>query len=390
MSTRLERILIVEDNAEISSMIARQTLQPLGYTVGVVRTAAAAIQEVSRFTPDVLIVNLKLPDLSGKDLLVALSSQGLEVPIIVLSEVGFENDIIQAFRLGASEYLFWPAGEAEMISVIERVLRQVRSKREREMLSRQLNQTNQELQRRVRELTTIFALGKAVTSITDQQALFDKIVEGAVYVSEAECGWLLLRQEQSRAFLLSAQRNLPESIASQVNKPWDDGISSLVGVSGESLSVHGEPLKRFKISRLGQSILIVPVKVKSEVFGLLVVLRKTPRPFSSSNQALLEAVADYASISLANARLFKVLDERVRAFHQAAEAAQARERSKDESLKKIRQELNIPLRDADQGITALLSSENEQLNPAQVDQLRTAQEKLMRVLQKLENLEKLN
>jgi two-component system NtrC family sensor kinase len=307
--------------------------------------------------------------------------------VIVLSEAGSESDIIQAFRLGAADYLFWPAGEAEMISVLERVLQGVRAKRERETLSHQLNQTNQELQRRVRELTTIFALGKAVTSITNQAALLDKIVEGAVYVSEADYGWLLLRQEQGRSFTLSAQRNLPETLASQINKPWDDGISSLVGVSGESLSVHGEPLKRFKISRLGQSILIVPIKVKGEIFGLLVVLRKPLRPFSSSSQALMEAVADYASISLVNARLFHVLEARVRAFHQAAEAAQARERAKDESLKKIRQELKVPLSEAGQVVVSLLNSDHEQLNPVMVNQLRSAHEKLRRALQGLETLE---
>ena len=385
----LERILIVEDDAAISDVIAYQTLQPLGYQVGLVRTAAAAIQEVQRFSPDVLIANLNLPGLSGKDLLVALSAQGLEVPVIVLSQAGSENDIIQAFRLGATDYLFWPAGEAEIISVLERVLKQVRARRERDTLARQLNQTNQELQRRVRELTTIFALGKAVTSITNQAALLDKIVEGAVYVSEADCGWLLLRQEQGRPFLLSAQRNLPEGIASQINKPWDDGISTLVGVSGESLSIHGEPLKRFKISRLGQSILIVPIKVKSENFGLLVVLRKAPRPFSSSNQALLEAVADYASISLVNARLFQVLEERVRAFHQAAEAAETRERSKDEILKKIRQELSIPLNEAGLALASLLNSENVGLHTDLANQLLTAHDKLRWVLQELETLDKI-
>ena len=386
MGTPRERILIVENNLDVSNLIARHTLQPLGYKVEVVKTAANAIQEAVRFSPDVIMTNLLLPGLSGKDLLVALNSQGLETPVIVISESGMESDVIQAFRLGAADYLRWPAREAEIVSVVERVLQQVRVSRERESLSRQLTQTNQELQRRVRELTTIFAIGKAVTSLTDQQALFDKLVEGSIYISDADSGWLLLREDNKRLYILKAQQNLPESVAEKINQPWDDGVSSLVGLSGEPLSIHGEPLKRFKLSRLGQSVLVTPVKVRNEVIGLLVVVRKLPRPFGPNVQALLEAVADYASISLVNARLFKVLEDRARAMQQAAESAQQNEKRKDEILKSVKIELSSSLAGANETVTSLLVGENSRLNATQKNLLRTAQEKLQHSAQVLDTL----
>jgi len=310
MSSQRERVLLVENNREISELISRQALQPLGYRVETVTSVPLAIQEAARYFPDLIIANLKLPELSGKDLLVALSSQGLDIPVIVLSEEETGSDIIQAFRLGAADFLLWPVRETEVLSAVERVLGQVRARREREALSRQLNQTNQELQRRVRELTTLSAIGKAMTSNTDPSSLFERIVEGAVTMAEADSGWLLLRHEPGKAFLLGAQRNLPEVIAARINQPWDDGISSLVAVSGEPLSIHGDPIKRFKISRLGLSVLVMPVKAKSTVIGLLTMLRRAAVPFSPNCQALLEAVTDYASISIVNARLFKALEER--------------------------------------------------------------------------------
>jgi two-component system NtrC family sensor kinase len=323
MKTTRERVLLVEFDPEISDLIARQTLQAVGYQVQIVHSASAALQEISRYSPDVILTNLNLPDLSGKDLLVALASQSMDAPVIVIAHQGMESDLIQAFRLGAADYLLWPTREAEVVSAVERVFKQVRSRRERETLARQLKQTNNELQQRVRELTTIFAIGKAVTSITKQSDLFEKIVEGAVYVTEADCGWLLLREVRSKTFNLAAQRNLPKTIALKINHPWDDGISSLVALSGETLSISGEPLARFKVSQLGQSALVVPVKLKKEVVGLLVVVRKAPNPFSPSNKTLLEAVADYASISLVNASLFRALEERAHSMQHAAEAALA-------------------------------------------------------------------
>lgn len=320
--TPKEKILVVDNNLQDLDLIARQALTPLGYAVKTAEFASTGIQQALAFAPDVLIANLRLPDLSGKDLLVALNSQGIETPVILMADEGMEHDLIQAFRLGATDYLSKPLREAEVVSAVERALSGVRARRERETLARQLEKANQELQRRVRELTTIFSLGKAVTSITNQQTLFKTIVDGAVSVSEADRGYLLTRDERNH-YILSAYHNLPQTLTIYLDKPLDDGISSLVALSGETLTIHGAAVARFKISQLGQSAMVVPVKAQKETIGLLVMLRREARPFSPSNQTLLEAVADYASISLVNARLFQALEDRARRLQQALEDARA-------------------------------------------------------------------
>lgn len=386
MKTSRERILLIESDPEISDLVSRQTLQALGYQVQIVRSASAGLQEVNRYHPDVIVTNLILPDLSGKDLIVALTSQGVESPVIVISQQGMESDLIQAFRLGASDYLVCPMREAEIVSAVERVLKQVRARRERETLARQLKQTNNELQQRVRELTTIFAIGKAVTSITNQRELFEKIVEGAVYVTEADCGWLLLREERSKTFNLVAQRNLPKTLVAKLNQPWDDGISSLVALSGETLSISGEPLARFKVSQLGQSTLVVPVKLKKEVVGLLVVVRKAPNPFSASNKTLLEAVADYASISLVNASLFRAVEERARSMQQAAEKALDSDRKKDQALLNFKHEISPKLDKTIKAIESFLAGEDARLNKAHKSVLRNIVENLRNTAETVELL----
>ena len=390
MKTSRERILLVENDPEISDIIARQTLQTLDYRVDITRSAGSAIQEAARLSPDLILAQLDLPGLSGKDLMVALSAQGIEVPVIIIANKGMEADVIQAFRLGAFDYLLWPAREAEIVSAVERVLTQVRLRRERETLARQLKQTNEELHQRVRELTTIFALGKAITSILDQRRLLEKIVEGALYVTEAESGWLLLRDEKNRNFLLSAQKNLPAKITEKLNQPWDDGISSLVALSGETLSIHGDPLERFKVSQLGKSALVTPIKIKKEIIGLLVVIRKAPRPFSSSNKTLLEAVADYASISLVNARLFHISEKRVRTLQETVESAKVSERRKDQFLKNLQRELNKPIRGAMELLNSLLVGENSRLNATQKGVLRSTQEKIKQAAEIVEAIKTLH
>ena len=112
MATPKENVLVVESDPDISDLVVRQTLKPLGYEVSVAQDGAAAIQLALHSAPDLILANLNLRGLSGKDLLVALSSKGIRAPLIVIAEKGQESDVIQAFRLGANDVLFWPARDA--------------------------------------------------------------------------------------------------------------------------------------------------------------------------------------------------------------------------------------------------------------------------------------
>jgi two-component system NtrC family sensor kinase len=232
-----------------------------------------------------------------------------------------EADAVQAFRLGARDYLVKPLREAEVVAAIERSLNDVRLRHERSQLADELAESNRQLERRVRELTTLYGIGKAVTSTTNQGQLFAKLMEGSLYVAEADMGWILLREESSEQLVLRAQKNMPASLAGKLHQAWDDGVSSLVMLSGEALSIHGEGLGQFKLARFGKAALIAPIKVRDQAIGVLCVARQDPRPFSDRDQSMLEAVADYASISLVNARLFQELEARARHLQQLIDQA---------------------------------------------------------------------
>jgi two-component system NtrC family sensor kinase len=303
-----ERILLVEHNSEISDWLIQQTLEPCGYHVCLAADVSSAIQETLIAQPDLVITNLNLPGLSGKDLVVAMSAQGLEVPVIVVAEAGLEADVIQAFRLGASDYLPWPTREEEVMAAVDRAMRHFRTRQERQQLANRLQQTNNELQRRVRELTAISAVGKAVTSLTDITILWNRIVEAAIYMAQADRGWLTISSPDCRSPILVASRNLPVNALGVDGQLWEDDISSLVAASVEPLAVHGEALKRHSLTRLGRAVLVVPIRFREEVIGLLGLARKQEKPFKSSDQTLLQAIADYASVAMVNAGLVQRLE----------------------------------------------------------------------------------
>jgi two-component system NtrC family sensor kinase len=372
MASTGDRILLVENDPEISDIIARQALKSIGYQVDVVQDSSSAIKSSLETPPDLIIADLNLPGLSAKDLLVALTSQGVNTPLLVIANKGQEQDIIQAFRLGAADYLLWPARDAEVVSVVERVLQRVHEIRDRQRLDLKLSETNQELQRTVRELTAIINIGKAVISITDQQRLFQKIVDGALQVAEADIAWLLVRSEKRKTFLLTAHRGLPETWSKKMNMALEDGISGLVSVSGETLGIIGDALLKFRVANLGKSACAVPIKVQKEVIGMLVVVRKEERPFEQLEQTLLEAVADYASISLVNARLF-------RALHDSTQASKDGEKQQNALLESIRSSIMEELQAATYPIDLLLTEKQGQLSAYQRQALQTARAALQRL-----------
>jgi DNA-binding response OmpR family regulator len=367
-----EQILIVESDPDIADLIGRQSLQPLGYQVTVVSEAASALKRAVQTPPDLILANLNLPGLSGKDLIAALSSHGVRSPIIVIAEKGQETDAIQAFRIGASDVIFWPVRDAEVVSIVERALRQTQEKRERIKLDNQLKAVNEEQQRRLRDMTTILSMAKAVVSITDQRVLFDRILESALQLAEADMCWLLLRDERTNTYLLRAQRNLPEAWARKMNQSVDDGISSLVSLSGESLVMNGSPLEKFKIAALGKAVGVIPIKIQSEVIGLLIVVRKKDRGMTRDTQALLEAMADYASISLVNSRLF-------RALAQTAENARANEKQRYATLESVRAAVQGELQAASYPLNLVLTEMPGTLNAEQKKALESVQAALIRM-----------
>ena len=372
MASTGDRILLVENNPKISDLIARQTLIPTGYFVDVIADSNSAVKQALLTPPDLIIADLNLPGLSAKDLLVALAAQGVNTPLLVIANKGQEQEIIQAFRLGAADYLLWPARDAEVISVVERVLSRVHETHDRQRLDLKLSEVNHELQRRTHELAAIINIGKAVVSIPEQRILFQKIVDGALQVSDANIAWLLIRDDASKQFLLVAQRGLPDVLAKKLNMPLDDGISGLVALSGETLSISGEPLLKFRIANLGGAACAVPIKIQKEVIGMLVTVRKEARPFENMEQILLESVSDYASISLVNARLFHALNS-------SAQLSAEEKTRQSALLESVRNSVAEELKSAAYPIELLLTGKAGNLTDIQRQALQSTRAALQRL-----------
>jgi len=114
-------ILIVDDEPPIRRLL-RTSLTAQGYRVVEAETAAAALAEIRDHEPDVVILDLGLPDSDGLTVIETVRRTAA-VPIIVLSSRGDESGKVAALDLGADDYLTKPFGMAELVARIRAALR---------------------------------------------------------------------------------------------------------------------------------------------------------------------------------------------------------------------------------------------------------------------------
>ena len=118
----MARILIIEDNAQLAYGL-RNNLEIDGHTVDVAEDGASGLKASLASAPDLIVLDLMLPQMDGYKVLRSLRDKGLEVPVLILSARGTEADKVMGFRLGADDYVTKPFGVLELLARITAILR---------------------------------------------------------------------------------------------------------------------------------------------------------------------------------------------------------------------------------------------------------------------------
>ena len=121
MSNNKFKILLVEDDANISSFV-ETLLNTNGYQVVKARTCAAGVSAFLSHIPDLVILDLGLPDRDGMEFIRTIRKESV-TPIIVLSARTTERDKVSALDLGANDYISKPFGNGELLARVRAVLR---------------------------------------------------------------------------------------------------------------------------------------------------------------------------------------------------------------------------------------------------------------------------
>jgi DNA-binding response OmpR family regulator len=115
------RVLVAEDDLDLQGFL-RETLEAEGMTVGTASDGTGALLSVGQEPPDIVLLDLDLPDVDGLDVLSAIRRQG-DLPVIVLTGRRLENDRIAGLERGADDYVVKPFSARELVARIRTVLR---------------------------------------------------------------------------------------------------------------------------------------------------------------------------------------------------------------------------------------------------------------------------
>ena len=120
-----DRVLVVEDEKSISGLI-KAILTANGYDVITASTGNEAFSMISSHCPDLVVLDLGLPDMDGMEIIKAVRSW-TSLPVIVVSARSYERDKVQALDMGADDYVTKPFSAAELLARVRVAIRHTRS-----------------------------------------------------------------------------------------------------------------------------------------------------------------------------------------------------------------------------------------------------------------------
>ena len=312
-----EKVLVVDDREDSLEFLTNYILQPNGYQSMTARDGRTGLDLALRENPALIIMDLKMPKMTGLEVLAALQEHDVRIPVILMTFHGSEETAVQAFRLGARDYIIKPYETNEMLHAIDRALTEVRLRRERDQLHEGIMRVNRQLEQRVKELQILYSIGKSVNAMLDLEKLLSRIVDAGLYLTGAEEGSLLLIDKQTGDLYMRAAKNLGEKYARGFRVKVDDTIAGQVVRTGEPYWEAGNAQSlKVKTGYLVKSLAYVQLKMGNNVIGVLLIDNKlSTKPFTANDISLLSALADYAAIAIHNARLY----EQVKGFNQELE-----------------------------------------------------------------------
>jgi class 3 adenylate cyclase/FixJ family two-component response regulator len=302
-----ETILVIDDSQDNLLFLKQYVLEPAGYHVLTAPNGTTGLAEAVRCQPDLLLIDLQMPNMNGIEVIRALRERGLHLPMILMAFHGSEETAIQVFRLGVRDYVIKPFTPEEILASVESALSESRLRKERDALTARLMDANHSLERRLREVSALAGIGRAVTALMDTDELLCRIVEGAVYLARGDHGQVVLYHPQE-GLVTHAIKEPGHSRATISRASTDDRLAQ-VAIESQRAVVATRDQDGASLPAGVTAALYVPLVQGQQAIGAIGVMsHRRGRSFSGNDQSLLGAVADYAAVSLENARLFRELE----------------------------------------------------------------------------------
>jgi response regulator RpfG family c-di-GMP phosphodiesterase len=293
--TESARILVVDDEKVIREILS-EFLTMEGYVVRSVEDGQRALDELKLRPYDMVISDLKMPKLSGLQLLEKITEANINVLTVIMTGFGTVETAIEAMKKGAYDYILKPFKVEEVIHVVQRGLERQRLQAENIRLT---------------EAVTLFKISEAIATSLDIESVLDVILQAVVDEVDADVASLHLADQETERYeerIKVTNRNGTSAGREGVPAP---NVTELLACfnAGQPILAHGVKANKFVDSK-GEhgslaSYCAVPLQVATRIIGVLNVYSFTRgKKFDEGHRKMLSVLASRAATSIENAQLY--------------------------------------------------------------------------------------
>ena len=332
-----KKILTVDDDEFVREVLAAY-LEDSGYEVLQAENGRLGLELFRRETPDLVMLDLRMPEMDGLEVLGRITEESPDTPVILVSGMGTIGDAIKALKLGAWDYIAKPIHDMLVLEhavnkALERAEFIDQRKRYREHLEEEVKKRTVEVEQRREELEKAYTniksevtvrkkaeelLSKinleltmlsdcihAVVRATDEQNLIKEVCQIIIDVGGYEMAWVgFAEQNLKKNVKPVAWMGCNEGFIEIIDISWDDsdrgrgptGTAIRTGMpvvnenTGENKSIQF--LREEMLKRNFNSSIALPLKYEDKVLGVLTIYAREPQAFDTSEVDRLMGLAN--------------------------------------------------------------------------------------------------
>lgn len=304
-------VLLVDDDEAVRE-VCHEALADAGHDVVEAATGAGATAEIRPGRFDAAIVDLRLEDADGMQVVAALRAADAETCVVVMTGYAELDSAVNALKQGVYDYLRKPFDAEHLARIVDRGLERRRLAAENRRLLRELQDATRRLlahKKRLEEkievateeLGSLIDLGRQMASTVDPDRLLALILERACALSSA-AGGHILQAEGDAGLIARASRGgymaaAEPGTAGLVLRLAADAVAFARTVMDNDLGKDGPP--RPWPPGHPSSVLVVPIVVRGQVTGAVCLYDKTIGPFTADDADLVNVLAVQAAGILA-------------------------------------------------------------------------------------------
>ncbi|MDP8216087.1 MAG: response regulator [Candidatus Kaelpia imicola] len=310
------RILLVDDDRGLLESIS-DFLSLEDFNVETVNEGQKAVTAIKDGDFDLVITDIKMPGLSGLEVLKKAREIDPELPVIIMTGFASLETAIEAVRDGAYEYMTKPFDMDKFLNVVTRAVKQRKLATENKELVNNLIDLDRQLESR---LSQIFALGevtKVITNISDLDIALEAIVNMSSEITGAKNIALLLMDDSTSEMVVQMFKGFDEKALNKLRIKSGEGVFGLVAQKRIPLRKSDIRAENIVLSKKESDILndgnflCLPINYRESAFGVLVLSNfESEHSVSDDELRILSILSHQASIAINNSLLYQRLQNK--------------------------------------------------------------------------------